>query len=552
MEKITKPKKIILAAPSWAGFATGLLFWWASFTPSLLPRVWYLQAILTGISVAMGYGLGVVGGTAIGFFYHTFHWPKPSPAMQRVRWQLLSIAALFFGSLSLILSLRHQKELRQLMGMPPEFAFHGIYTALLAISLATLLIIFCRCVRGLNHYLDKRLNHIIPEPLAYVVSLLFVFTLLVGVIGQTGYSRLRSYANSAFRHRDAVIQKNLVAPAASEESGSRASVVAWNQLGKQGRAFVAGTTQPTQLESFSHKPSTQPIRVYAGLSTASTDMARAGVVLQELQRTKAFDRSIVCITTTTGTGWVDPDSPRALEYMYNGSVATAAMQYSYLPSWISFLTDRETAAQAGRALIETIHSYWSSLPVDHRPKLVIFGESLGAYGSQADFQTVKDIVARTDGVLWVGPPNASRLWEDLSQHRDNGTPFWLPVYQHGQTVRFAARPTDITRPSPIWPSPHALYLQYPSDPVVWWSPELLYKKPAWLNPPRGYDVSSEMQWYPVVSWVQMTVDLALAGNVPAGHGHVYNGDIYNAWAAISSPPGWTNQSTQQLRTYLGE
>lgn len=41
-----------------AGLALALMFFTWSMTPSLLPRLWYLQAVATGISVATGYGLG--------------------------------------------------------------------------------------------------------------------------------------------------------------------------------------------------------------------------------------------------------------------------------------------------------------------------------------------------------------------------------------------------------------------------------------------------------------------------------------------------------------
>ena len=44
---------------------------------------------------------------------------------------------------------------------------------------------------------------------------------------------------------------------------------------------------------------------------------------------------------------VDP-----MEYMYNGDTAMVAMQYSYLPSWISFLVDKERAREAGRDLFD--------------------------------------------------------------------------------------------------------------------------------------------------------------------------------------------------------
>src|SRR3989344_2264611 len=44
---------------TFGGVVGGLLFFCLSFTPSLLPRTYMLQAVVTGLSLATGYGLGV-------------------------------------------------------------------------------------------------------------------------------------------------------------------------------------------------------------------------------------------------------------------------------------------------------------------------------------------------------------------------------------------------------------------------------------------------------------------------------------------------------------
>ena len=53
------------------------------------------------------------------------------------------------------------------------------------------------------------------------------------------------------------------------------------------------------------------------------------------------------------------------------------MQYSFLPSWLSFLVDKENARQAGQALFEAVDAMVRSGRRAQRPKLVVFGESLG-------------------------------------------------------------------------------------------------------------------------------------------------------------------------------
>ena len=131
-------------------------------------------------------------------------------------------------------------------------------------------------------------------------------------------------------------------------------------------------------------------------------------MLAELKRTNAFDRQVLGVATSTGAGWLDPWQSGSLEYLYGGDSALASMQYSYFPSWISFLIDRPKALEAGRELFNTVYDYWKSLPADHRPKLVVFGESLGAFGGNAAFTDIDDLLARTDGALFTGPPTAPR------------------------------------------------------------------------------------------------------------------------------------------------
>jgi uncharacterized membrane protein len=227
------------------------------------------------------------------------------------------------------------------------------------------------------------------------------------------------------------------------------------------------------------------------------------------------------------------------------------MQYSYLPSWMSFLVDQVKARDAGRALFDAVYGAWAQLPPDARPKLYIFGESLGTFGGEAAFSGLADIQNRTDGVLWAGPPNFNALTRGIVDDRDSGSPEWLPVVDKGRTVRFADAAPDLTKPPGDWGQPRVVYLQNASDPIVWWSPQLILNHPDWLRGERGPDVSQSMVWLPLVSFWQVTADMVFAVNVPDGHGHKYEADYVNGWAAVTQPPGWTTADTDRLRQLVG-
>ena len=305
-----------------------------------------------------------------------------------------------------------------------------------------------------------------------------------------------------------------------------------------------------ELSAFNGRPAVEPIRAYAGLNSADGIKATARLAARELQRTGGLDRAVVAVATTTGTGWINEAEATALEYMYNGDTAIVSMQYSFLPSWLSFLVDKENARQAGQALFEAVDELVRAMPEAQRPKLVVFGESLGSFGGEAPFLALNNLIARTDGALFSGPTFNNTIWTDLTTNRDPGSPQWLPIYDQGENVRFVAEPKDLQRPHDPWGQPRVVYLQHASDPIAWWNPDLLFAKPDWLREPRGYDVSPDMEWIPVVTFLQVSADMAVAVNVPDGHGHVYVRNVADAWASILLPPGWSAAKTEKLRPLL--
>ena len=205
--------------------------------------------------------------------------------------------------------------------------------------------------------------------------------------------------------------------------------------------------------------------------------------------------------------------------MYNGNTAIVSMQYSFLPSWLSFLVDKENARHAGQALFEAVDQLIRQMPEAQRPKLVVFGESLGSFGGEAPFMSLNNVLARTDGALFSGPTFNNTIWTDLTATRDAGSPEWLPIYDDGRNVRFVARPAICNRPEPHGTHRGWCICSTPPIPIAWWTPDLLFREPDWLREKRGYDVLPETEWIPVVTFLQVSADMAVAVDVPQGHGH---------------------------------
>ena len=260
-------------------------------------------------------------------------------------------------------------------------------------------------------------------------------------------------------------------------------------------------------------------------------------MVAELKRTNAFQPRVLAIFTTTGTGWVDDWSAQSVEYLSNGDSAIAAMQYSYLPSAMSMMTDRDTPREAGKALFDKVYAVWRTLPADDRPQLVVGGESLGAYGGQAAFANADDMMARSQGGVWVGTPSFTDIWGSLTARRNEGSPEIVPVVDAGLHIRFAASGDQLThdyygRDYGTWDFPRFVYAQHASDPVVWWNPALLGAEPDWLREPRGHDVNPDVTWIPFVTFWQLTTDMAVGHDPPDGYGHRYGPELVPAWGSV--------------------
>ena len=521
------------------GLVFGLFFYAWSMSPSLLPRTWALQAVATGISVAIGYGIGVLVVWIFRKCGLTRQWPR---TWQRVGWYAIGLAALIVLPLFLILGSWWQDITRELVGIEPGSNWDYIGVFALGVVVFFVCLYLGRGIAGLVRLFYRLADRFLPDPVAIGASVLVVavvFLLAVDGLVTAGVARV---ANGSAMAADQGTADGVVQPTEPERSGSPGSVESWDSLGREGRTFVAGGPRQQQIAELTGRPALEPIRVYAGRASvdesgldegAPTVNALAEGVVAELDRTDAFSREYLAVVTTTGRGWVNQNVAASLEYLSGGDSAIAAMQYSFLPSPLAFLADRETPRLAGRALFEAVYDRWSSFPEDSRPKLLVFGESLGSYGSQDAFSGAQDMISRTDGALFVGTPNFTSQWRRITDSRDPGSREILPVIYGGENVRFASAPDDLYAPGMgEWESPRVVYWQHPSDPIVWWSSNLLRSKPDWLDEPRGDDIDKGMTWIPFVSFWQVTLDMVFAAEVPYGHGHSYGPEAVFFWNQI--------------------
>lgn len=271
----------------------------------------------------------------------------------------------------------------------------------------------------------------------------------------------------------ACLSPTIVPGSAVPGPSGRGDAIPWDTLGQEGQAFLGSGPDAATIQQASGGPTHQPVRAYVGLRSAPTADQRARLAVAELDRQKAFARSTILVVVPTGSGWVNPAAVACLEYLTSGDLATVAIQYAELPSWGEYLLGSARAEHSATTLLAALRQRLDVIAAPDRPRLLVYGESLGAIAARA-------ASSWADGTLLVGQPGAA----------------WTPPAQHGSTTFVHA-----------------------DDPVGWWSPRLLVQRPEqWPGP-----------WLPVVSFWKVTGSLMTALDAPAGHGHHYGAELADAW-----------------------
>ncbi len=547
---MSKQKKIAMwidrKQARYAGLIGGILFFCMSMTPSLLPRTAIIQGFAGGISFAMGYGFGAIVGNLYRPLNKKYFKFSDSTKRHQAIYGILGLLVLFF----MVKGYQWQDEIRVITDSQKVDFFDPLIILVTTILVAYLLVGLSRKILRLSRRISAKVAKKTSEKTARRLGAILTAVLLVLFVNGVIFRTAMAISNTLFGYQNTGTSDGISLPDIPEVSGSPESSIAWESLGKAGRDFIGKTSKKEDIEKFTGRAAEQPIRIYSGIKSAENQKAQIDQIIKELDRTNASQRSIILVANSTGSGGINPRSAASVEYMSGGSSATVGLQYSYLPSWISFLADKEKAQEAGKNLFNATYDWWEKLDPSTRPKLVVYGESLGSYGASGAFSGAADMANRTSGALFVGTPNSSELWTDIVTNRDAGTPMWQPTYRQGEMIRFADYPSDLEKPVAAWDDTRVVYFQHASDPVVWWSPELILHRPDWLKESRGNDVIDSTRWYPFVTFWQVVADLPLAYGVPDGHGHKYDLKVAEGWANILNPENWDNSDTTRLNEIL--
>ncbi len=535
------------ASFSFVGLVFATLLFAGSLSPSLLPRHYLVQGLLSGLSAAVGYGIGVF----FVWLWQYLEMPAPGVRLQSAAKRVLVVGVAIIAISFLWRAAVWQNSIRTLMEMQPVATAYPFRVAVITLFSGLLLIVGGRLLGGCWDYFANKFRRLLPRRVANVLSVIVVGTLVVFLANGVLAKAALRIADAASLRMDGLIDEGVEQPTEPLATGSKQSLISWNSIGRQGKAFIAlGPTQET-ITKFWKQEAIRPLRVYVGLGSKDTLEERAKLALAELKRVGAFERSLLVVATPTGTGWLDPGAVDTLEYLHAGDTAIVSLQYSYLPSWITIMVDPNRSRVAARHLFNEVYSYWRTLPKDGRPKLYLHGLSLGSLGSEASAELITIFEDPIHGALWSGPPFPSTNWSAITRERNSDSTAWLPRLRDGRMIRFTGRENSLDQDGAEWGPIRIVYLQHASDPMIFFSPSLFFHRPDWLIGQRGPDVSPYLEWYPVVTFLQVAFDLPMATSIPIGYGHNYSPAGYmNAWIEVTDVDSWSKSDSKRLLQLL--
>ena len=366
----------------------------------------------------------------------------------------------------------------------------------------------------------------------------------LSVLGGSLYQLMRRVDRKIEHGAETVETAFDAAPTSQLVSGGPGSGVAWDTLSRQGRRNVATAVSTEAIERVMGEPAAaEPIRVFVGLESAPTEAERVALAIAELERTGAFDRSLLMVISPTGTGYVNYVAVESAEYLTRGDIASVTMQYSLRPSPLSL--DRVAEGRHHyRMLMDAIHNTLAQRPPEKRPRLVLFGESLGAWTSQDAFAhrgTQGLLDAGVDRAIWIGTPYMSKWKAEV-----------LGGPRADVDRSLVGRFNDFGQLEALDPEARArlryVMITHANDAVGHFGLDLLVRAPDWLGPAedRAVTVPGAQQWRSPTTFVQTLVDMKNAANVIPGQfeakGHDYRADLARFIREVYALPA----SDQQL------
>lgn len=500
-----------------------------------------------------GYWLASAGlaGTAVGLVERTSKALQDDPEKQNdIEKAVPTLVIPLLGALIAIVSEATRPKIVERKALLKNDASVRRLRALgMSLSVAAVIGVLTAVEEKSANYIDKKVKKYIPiakdswMPVGHIASL----GVLAGGITWFMRRTYRKIEGGAEQFEPAVSK----IPSSNLVSGSAESFASWGTLSVQGRRHIADQRTVEDIEEVMGEKAMEPIRVFVGMDSAQTESERAEMAIAELRRTNAFDREYLVVISPTGTGYVNYIFSESVEYLTRGNVASVTIQYSKRPSPLS-LDQVPEGRHHYRMLLNSIRRELKNRAPENRPKIILFGESLGAWTSQDAFMNEGTDGFEALGVnyaLWIGTPKGSKWKEQvLFENKLNTEKELVGAFNDfGEYLALGDDSRDKLK--------YVMITHY-NDPVAHFDSSLLLQSPKWLDHDRSKrptTVPKTTRWRTPTTFIHTLVDMKNALKPVPGQfvatGHDYRGDLANFVKSVFRLPA-TDEQMQNVEAAL--
>jgi uncharacterized membrane protein len=148
------------------GLLLGTLFFAAALTPTLLPRNFVTQGVLSGLSLAAGYGIGVFGH----WLWTYMELLQPKDRLLRIAKLVAAIGCTVVVVVFLWRSAQWQNSIRELMQLEPVDSAYPLEVGLIALAVFAILMALACLFRLTFRFVAIRVNRLLPRRISNVIG----------------------------------------------------------------------------------------------------------------------------------------------------------------------------------------------------------------------------------------------------------------------------------------------------------------------------------------------------------------------------------------------
>ena len=229
--------------------AGGVVLFWLSLTPSLLPLGPVFQGVVSALCALFGYAVGAL----VGWMLRSSGVHLRGARRKRI-WQVVATVAVAGTLGALWLAHRWDDELRDLVGVERDSVGADVVMLVVATVLFTTLLAFGRILKAAAGWVARQVGRVLPERVALVAGALVVawltWGLATGVVGDQAVASL----DTTFKAINDEFRTELAPPPSPYVSAGPQSGESWDDLGRQGRIFIAAAPTEEDIAAFTGGP----------------------------------------------------------------------------------------------------------------------------------------------------------------------------------------------------------------------------------------------------------------------------------------------------------